>query len=128
MSKYTKTTLILFILAALFWMMCIIAEPANLELIFALAAVFCSIVFLCLMAVSISQRMNKNLSPYRVFALVDALIGLGVVLYAVYDILTDTGFWAGITGIVLLVTVLPMTLLLLLADFLAFHISQNRKK
>lgn len=128
MSKYTKTTLILFVLAALFWMMCIIAEPANLELIFALAAVFCSIVFLCLMAVSISQRMNKNLSPYRVFALVDALIGLGVVLYAVYDILTDTGFWAGITGIVLLVTVLPMTLLLLLADFLAFHISQNRKK
>lgn len=128
MSKYTKTTLILFILAALFWMMCIIAEPANLELIFALVAVFCSIGFLCLMAVSISQRMNKNLSPYRVFALVDALIGLGVVLYAVYDILTDTGFWAGITGIVLLVTVLPMTLLLLLADFLAFHISQNRKK
>lgn len=128
MSKHTKATLILFVFATFFWILCIIAEPANLELISALAAVFCSIALICLLAVSISQRISRHVSPYRIFALTDGLIGLCAVLYAVYNILTDTGFFAGIAGVVLLVTVLPMTLLLLLADFLAFHINQNRKK
>lgn len=128
MSKHTKATLILFVFATFFWILCIIAEPANLELISALAAVFCSISLICFLSVCVSQRISRHISPYRVFALVDGLIGLCAVVCASHNILTDTGFFAGIAGVVLLVTVLPMTLLLLLADFLAFHINQNRKK
>ena len=126
MSKYTKITLILGALAAACWIVSIAVPPANLEFLFAFAAVAFSIAFLCFLAVSISRRVKTDISPYRVFAVVDGLIGLCVAAYAVYDILTDTGWFAGMLGIVLLLLVLPITLVLLLLDFLVWKVRKAK--
>ena len=77
-------------------------------------------VFLCFLAVTISRKISAGISPYRVFAIADGLIGLCVIGYAVYDIVTDTAFFAGIVGVMLLVVIFPATVLLLLADFLVW--------
>lgn len=125
MSGYTKTTLSSFVLAVLCWVGCITVKMVNLEFLFVLAAVVFSIVFICFLAVSISQKVNKNISPYRVFAVVDGLIGLCVVIYAIYDILTDTGWFAGLIGGLLLMIVLPIILALMLADFLVWKLRKS---
>ena len=126
MSRYTKITLILGALAAACWIVNIAVNPGSLEFLFAFAAVAFSIVFLCFLAVSISRRVKTDISPYRVFAVVDGLIGLCVAVYAVYDILTDTGWFAGMLGIVLLLLVLPITLVLLLLDLLVWKVRKSK--
>lgn len=127
MSGYVKTTFICGILATFFWFACIVAEPANFELFYALVAVAFSIVFLCFLAVSISRRMKKSISPYKVFAVVDGLVGLCVAAYAIYDIMTDTGWFAGLLGVLLLLLVVPITIVLLLADLLVWKMRKSKR-
>lgn len=127
MSRYTKTALILLAASALCWGICIAADPAKLQLLAALAAVVFSVMFICFLVIGISRRINKNISPYRIFAVTDGLIGLCVVLYAAYDILTDTGWFAGITGVLLLILVLPIILALMLADFIVWRLRRSDK-
>lgn len=47
----------------------------------------------------------------------DTLPEISVAAYAVYDILTDTGWFAGLMGSVLLIYVVPVIVLLLVIDF-----------
>lgn len=119
MKGYTKWTLISLACVLACVGGCIFDISANL-LIPAFAAVFFSIVFLCFLAVTISRKISAGISPYRIFAIADGLIGLCVIGYAVYDIVTDTAFFAGIVGVMLLVVIFPATVLLLLADFLVW--------
>lgn len=126
-SKYTKITLISFIIAAACWMAVIAVNPANIRLLFAVAATVFSILFVCFLAVSITRKVNKSLSPYRVFAIADSFLGLCVSAYAVYNLLTDTGWFAGITGALLLMLVVPIILVLLLADLLVYRLGKSKK-
>ena len=119
MKGYTKWTLISLVCALVCVGGCVFDISTNL-LIPAFAAVFFSIVFLCFLAVTISQKISAGISPYRIFAIADGLISLCVIGYAVYDIVTDTAFFAGIVGVMLLVVIFPATVLLLLADFLVW--------
>lgn len=119
MKGYTKGTLISLVCA----LACVggyIFDISTNLIIPAAAAVFFSIVFLCFLAVTISRKISADISPYRVFAIADGLISLCVIGYAVYDIVTDTAFFAGIVGVMLLVIIVPTTVFLLLADFLVW--------
>ena len=116
-----KTALVLCVSAVLCWIVLIVINPSNIEWVLAAAAVVLTIAFLCFLAISISQRVNKSISPYRVFAVVDGLIGLCVFIYAIYDIKTGTGWFGGLIGVLLLVFVLPIIAALLLADFLVWR-------
>lgn len=127
MSKYAKTALILCVSAVLCWIVLIVVNPSNLELLLAAAAVVLTVAFLCFLAISISQRVNKSLSPYQVFAVVDGLIGLCVFIYAIYDIKTGTGYFGGLVGVLLLIFVLPIIAALLLADFLVWRARRAKK-
>lgn len=127
MTKYTKITLISFVLAAACQIAHIAVEPVNLKVLFMLAAVVFTIVFVCFLAVSISQRLHKNISPYRVFAVTDGVIGIGVVIYAVYSIMTDTGWFAGFIGVALLVVALPSIVILLILDFFVWKSKKSNK-
>ena len=126
MSKYVKTTIILFLLAAFCWILSIVLPSASLQLWLALFATAFSIAFLGFLAITISQKTNKNLSPYRLFAIVDGIIGLCIVAYALYDILTDTGWFAGLTGLLLLIFAVPIVVILLLADYLVWKFRKKK--
>lgn len=127
MTKYIKTTGITFLLATLFWILSIVLSPATFQLWSGIFAIAFSIVFLCFLVIAICKKKGKSISPYRTFAIVDAIIGLCVLLYALFDIATDTGWFAGLTGMLLLIFVLPINLLLLLIDFLIWK-KKNSKK
>lgn len=128
MSKYIKTTIIFFVLSVLLWGLVVIVDGASLKVWLGLFAIAFMILFLCFLAIAISKKLNKNISPYRLFAIVDGLIGVCVLTYAVFDIINDTGWFAGLTGMLLLIFVMPIILTLLLGDFLVWKFRKTRKK
>lgn len=91
--------------------------------------VILSIVVGCLLVTAIVKHLFKSrASVYRIFAWTDGILTVCVILYAIYDILTDIGWFAGLFGMVLLVYIVPVLLLLLLADFVIYKINQKKQK
>lgn len=126
MSKSWKTVIVFFVTAFVCWYAGIVINPSNFELILWIAAVIASILCVCFFIIAVIKQIKPNASPYKIFALTDFLIGIGVSAYAIYDILTDTGWFAGLFGAILLIYVIPIILLLLIIDFILYII--NKKK
>ena len=127
MAKHVKITLALCAAALLFWFVLIVLNPANLELILALAAVALTIAAVCSLAVSIGRAVNSKVSPYLVFAAADLLIAVCVAAYTVYDIQTSTGWFAGLLGVLLLISVLPIAAVFLLVDILVWWLKKPKQ-
>lgn len=132
MIKSTKFTMISFVLAVVCWQIKGVAKRHSLELIFTMATVMLSIIFICFLAVSIcawiGKKRKKNISAYKIFAAADVCIGIVTAIYAIYDIKTDVGFMAGIVGFLLLIFVIPIVLVLLLADFIIWRLKNRKSK
>lgn len=128
MSRYIKITLLFLALAVFCWGSALLVDTAALKVWLGIFAIAFLILFLCFLAVSISWKRNKKSSPYRIFAIVDGIIGVCVLAYALYDFMTDTGWFAGMTGMLLLLFVMPIILILLLGDFLVWKFQRMEKK
>ena len=70
------------------------------------------------MAPTRAARKAKKVSPYKIFAAADLLVGLLVAAYAVHDIVNAVGFFGGLLGALLLIFVMPMVAALLISDFI----------
>lgn len=117
MSKYFIITLPLAIIS---W--CVVLKNQVsvgwCTALFAYIGTIFSILTICFLIVSISKKLIPKASPYKIFAISVSIIGVLTFLYAIYDIKTSTGLFAGLFGTVLLITVVPITLALLLIEFL----------
>ena len=125
MSKYCIITLPLAIIS---W--CVVLKNQVsvgwCTALFAYIGTIFSILTICFLIVSISKKLIPKASPYKIFAISVSIIGVLTFLYAIYDIKTSTGLFAGLFGTVLLITVVPITLALLLIEFLIWI--YNKKK
>ena len=128
MSGHTKITLALCGSAVLCWFVLIVLNPPNLEITLAIIAIALTIAAVCSLAASIGRKLSKSISPYLVFAVTDILIGICTAAYALYDIQTDTGWFAGLFGTLLLIFVLPVVLVLLLADLVVWKLKKPKKQ
>ena len=128
MKKSAMVAIVSLILAILFWCAEIFVNTSNFEIIILILAFVSSILFICFLCVSIftlvAEKNNKKVSKYKMFAIIDGCIGVLVLAYSIYDIKTDTGWFAGLLGTILLLFVLPIVLLLLLADFIVWRIKR----
>ena len=70
-------------------------------------------------------KIKPKISPYRVFAITDIIMAALAVGYAIYDINTDTGWFAGIVGALILCITIPVFAVLLLADFIVWIIRRK---
>ena len=122
MKKVLKWAGIAFAAAAVCWCILIVWNPSDFEIWLAAAAIVSSILFVCLLAVCgvsrIAARKGKKVSPYKIFAAADLLVGLLVAAYAVHDIVNAVGFFGGLLGALLLIFVMPMVAALLVIDFI----------
>ena len=75
----------------------------------------------------IAKKLNRNVSPYLTFGIVDIVCGLIVIGIAMYDILTPGGDLNGMLGQILLLIFVPTMIVLLIADILLWH-SKTKKK
>ena len=125
MSKYFIITLPLAIIS---W--CVVLKnqvsAGWCTALFAYIGTIFSILTICFLIVSISKKLIPKASPYKIFAISVSIIGVLTFLYAIYDIKPSTGLFAGLFGTVLLITVIPITLALLLIEFLIWI--YNKKK
>lgn len=70
----------------------------------------------CLLAAAAAQR--RGASAYRAFVAADGAVTAAAVLFGVHNMMTDTGWFAGLAGLVVLLSVLPAAGLALLAAWL----------
>ena len=125
MSKYFKITLIALLFAIISWIVAVygIADGVWIWI----ASILFSILAICFLIISISKKVIAKVSPYKIFAISVSIIGVLTFLYAIYDIKTSTGLFAGLCGIILLVTVVPVTIALLLIELLVWVYHKKRE-
>ncbi len=126
LEEYKKWAFLSFCLMAMSWYIFLAVNPSNLELVFldlcsALTILFAGFFFICV-CTWIAEKRGKQISPYRVFAVVDIVIGTFVVTCAVLDIWLDDGWFGGLIGVFLLVFVVPVVLLLLALDYILYEL------
>lgn len=125
MSKYFKITLIALLFAIISW---IVAAYGIADGVWIwIASILFSILAICFLTISILKKTITKASPYKIFAISDSIIGVLTFLYAIYDIKTSTGLFAGLCGIILLVTVVPVTIALLLIELLVWVYNKKRE-
>lgn len=126
---FLKMSAAAFLLTAACWIAGFILDLSGFELIFYIAAIMFLLVSFSFFMIAAIQKFKTNISPYRIFATVNSLIGLCVLFYAVYDIKTGVGWFAGLFGVLLLFFVMPPVIILLAADFLVwlYHRSRSTK-
>lgn len=126
MQKLWKSVLVLIAATLLLWGVSLVTKTSG---VLNFLCVILSIVAGCLFITAIvKQFLKRQASVYRIFAWTDGILTCCVILYAVYDILTDTGWFAGLFGVMLLVYILPVLLLLLLADYLIYKVNARKQK
>lgn len=126
MSKLWNCVLILIAAVLAFWGIAFASKAIG---IINFLCVILSIVAGCLLVTAMVKQLFKSkASVYRIFAWTDGILTACVILYAIYDILTDTGWFAGLFGMILLVYIVPVLLLLLLADFVLYKINAKKLK
>ena len=124
--SYKKAIKISLLLAVFCWILSGVIASATPKIWIALFAITFSMIFLCFLTIAISKKIRPGLSPYRIFVLTDSTLGLCILGYALYDILTDTGWFAGLRGMLLLIFILPINLLLLLITFLIWKFNKRK--
>ena len=122
MKKVLKWAGIAFAAAAACWFILIVWNSSDFEIWFAAAAIVSSILFVCLLVVCgvswMAARKGKKVSPFKIFAAADLLVGLLVAAYAVHDIVNAVGFFGGLLGALLLIFVMPVVAAFLVIDFI----------
>lgn len=125
MSRYMRITLVSFILSMLLWFMAILINSTGF-LLYVIAVIF-SLLFICFLIISITEKVCSKFTPYRVFAIVNGCVGVSAAAYAIYDIKIDTGWFSGLIGVLLLITGIPIVGAFLLADFIIWRIKKRKK-
>lgn len=128
MEKYYTLTLVSFGTALITLGYAINGSQSDLSILSWYLAIAFSILFICFLIIGIAKKISSKISPYKVFAISDFIIGIIVLLYAIYDIEASTGFLAGFMGIILLLTVIPVILVLLLIDLFVWLYNRKKEK
>ena len=130
MFKVWIGTILSLLSAIICWSVGTISAPSDFEMVIGYAAVCFSILFICLLCVCIGKRIRKGASAYRIFAATDIIIGIGSILYAIFDIFAsaDSMFFPGLYGWLLLLYVVPVVLLLLLIDYAVYRKRKRRTR
>jgi hypothetical protein len=76
----------------------------------------------------ILKKFAKKASPYLLFAIADIIIGLLILGFAIYDINTAEGEFAGILGELALLIGEPIVVVLLIIDAIAWFKSRRKIK
>ena len=127
-SGLLKATALSVVLAAIVWFVGLVFNPPGLEVVLAIAALVLSIISICLVVCCIARKINSQISLYKVFAIADIVLAVLAGGYAVYDIRTDTGWFAGLLGALIMFMGIPVFVVLLLGDWVVWLVNRNRNR
>lgn len=125
MTKYKRITFTLLI-TVIVSLCCAKINISDFEIFFAFTVAVSTILCICFAVIGLIKQIRPDASEYKIFALVDGLIGIVVAVFAICDIMNDNGFFAGLLGMLLLIFIIPIIILLLIIDFVLYK--RNKKK
>lgn len=135
MSSSWKRVIISFVVAVFCWYVVLIPENFGVVMeleelvpVILYAAVAATILCICFFVTVIVSQIRPGSSGYKIFAWTDGLIGVCVTIYAIYDIQTDTGWFAGLFGMLLLIVVVPTAVVLIIIDAVLYTRAKNQNK
>ena len=73
------------------------------------------------------KKNKKQMSAFGLFAIIDAVLLVGTTIYAVYDMMTATGWFAGLFGLMILFFGSSVMAGLLILDFIVWMIYKRKK-
>lgn len=112
----SRLALIIFLCWCCFFMMQV--EIVTQVLLF--VCVNLTVATVIFLIVAFIKKRLPDVSAYRIFTIVDGVVGTGILAYGIYDILTDTGWFAGLLGMLLLIFVVPVTVLMLVGNLIMY--------
>lgn len=127
-SGLLKATALSVVLAAAVWFAGLVFNPPGLEMVLAIAAIVFSIISICLVVCCIAEKINSQVSLYKVFAIADIVLAVLAGGYAVYDIRTDAGWFAGLLGALIMFMGMPVFAVLLLGDWVVWLVNRKRNR
>ena len=95
-----------------------------MELIYLVAGI---IILLAFAVMAVCGKMEKKISPYLIFAIVDIACGIGILIFAIYDFNTSVGEFAGFFGELALKIGEPIVVVLLIIDIIIWKVNSRRK-
>ena len=127
-SWLLKATALSIVLAAIVWFAGLVFNPPGLEMVLAIAAIVFSIISICLVVCCIARKINSQISLYKVFAIADIVLDLPSLGINRYDIRTDTGWFAGLLGALIMFMGMPVFAVLLLGDWVVWIVNRKRNR
>lgn len=132
-QKAVVQCLIMALLFALFAGLGWLVVAVIPEVVIAIVAVVCSGMAIGLLAVTLSmwlreRRGKKPLSPYAVFAVTLGILCIASISWALYDIETDNGWFAGLGGMIMLLFVTTTLLGLIALDGVVVLVQWLKKR
>ena len=127
MNIKLKSAIILTILVAVFW---ILGDKFDARFLIVSIALAVASIFLWIIIFIgfIMKKIDKpQISPYKMFAVMDIILIIVLGIWSVYDIKTDTGFLAGIGGTLGLMYGEPILAGLLLIDFIVYKVNMKKQ-
>ena len=124
MRKILIGLLISLIVVMFFWFGKLIYDE---DITFFIFGSYPAILFLDLLLTGAVTQIWKNVSPYRVFAISNIVIGICIALFAGHDIKNDRSFIPGLKGGLLLFSVAPYIELLLVIEFIIWLIKRPKE-
>ncbi len=131
MRKTEKIALSLVLISVLLWISVYVAlfdvidEPVE---IFILLAIVLSILSVTLGIMCIVKRIKKSASSYLTFGIINALLDIAIIIYAVYDIKTDNSWmFNGLKGYLLLWFIAPIPVVLIIVDVIVYFVKKKKK-
>ncbi|MGN0496279.1 MAG: hypothetical protein ACI4GW_08665 [Lachnospiraceae bacterium] len=127
-KRFEKILISIMILTVILWFMTVAIINYSLRggLILLMFAIVGSILSICMVCVWLIGKIKPGISHYKLFGITDMVIEGMIVIYAVYDMLTDTGMMAGIKGFLMLCFVAPIPLILLIIDIILYVKSKKK--
>lgn len=121
MKKMTMKAVVTTIIAVILWMLTVgIDVPFFDNRVVVFGALVTSVVSVVLWAICLMKKLESKLSNYVYFAIGDFVLMLIVLLYSIYDILTNKNFLGGLAGICLLIYIEPVLLIFEVSAIIAY--------
>lgn len=73
----------------------------------------------------IAKRFGKELSPYKIFGVLDVILGIGMLTISIIEFVTPGGDLHGLLGTVLLLLYEPIVIVLLVVDLFLYKSSKK---
>lgn len=131
LDKRERTTLIILGFTILLWVATAVSIDTAIEtvllVLLLLVTVAFSFVSIAQIIVCLVKRFNENVSSYFLFGIINCVIDLLIAGYAVYDMFNSTGWFAGLTGFLILCFFVPIPVVLIIIDVIVYLVRKRRR-